>query len=575
MDDQLILGIKGTLSVVELGVLRMRLKDGRDAKAARGELKHRLPPGYTYDAVDRPVKHPDSRIREAVELVFEKFGEFRVGRQLYVWFHDESIEMPVYQFSGGKLTLKWRVPTEQYLTGIIKNPFYAGAYVYGRRPQESMVRDGRVVKRTSKLRSPKDCQVFIPDHHEAYIPWETFEQNVASLAKNAARTRSRDSVTAPRKGVGLLVGLIRCGHCGRRLQVNYWGRHGTTPRYICRGTIGEPSPGCLSFSGGLVERALEQQLLAALSPLGIEASLVARNRLIEGSAGKLRMLEQRVDQLRYEARRAFEQYDEVDPRNRLVATDLERRWNERLVALEAAEVDLEEARRPSNAFGEHTLERLEQLGARFEEAWSSKRCPAELKKKIVQAAIHEVLVRRDGQHLIFVIHWAGGAHTELRVHQPPASSVHKTSSDALRIIEQLAPKYDDATIAGILSIHGLRTGKGNRWNKARVFSARRRHNIHPNCISPQARGLLNVKQAVAHCSVSRHVVHRLIDLGWLRNEQTVDRAPLEIPVADLDSSDVRQVIDRFRRTGRLDAKGGEQNRQAVLFEENQGDVNAR
>ena len=134
MDDQLILGIKGTLSAVELNVLRMRMQQGREAKARRGELKFRLPPGYERDIDDHPVKHPDARIRDAIALVFRRFSELRVGRQLYTWFHDEGIEMPVYQYVGGKLRTQWRVPTEQYLTGIIKNPFYAGAYVYGRRP---------------------------------------------------------------------------------------------------------------------------------------------------------------------------------------------------------------------------------------------------------------------------------------------------------------------------------------------------------------------------------------------------------------------------------------------------------
>ena len=219
MDDQLILGIKGTLSVVELDVLRLRMAQGKEEKARRGELQFRLPPGYARDADGHPIKHPDVRVREAMALVFRKFSELRVGQQLFTWFHDERIEMPVYQFEGGTLRLKWRVPTLQYLTGIIKNPFHAGAYVYGRRQRESVVVDGKLVRRTGKLLPPEECRVFIRDHHEGYITWEQYEDNVACLRENAARTRGKDTMTAPRRGLGLLAGLLRCGHCGRKLHV--------------------------------------------------------------------------------------------------------------------------------------------------------------------------------------------------------------------------------------------------------------------------------------------------------------------------------------------------------------------
>lgn len=577
MDDQLILGIKGTLSVVELDVLRLRMAQGKEAKAQRGELKFRLPPGYVWDADDRPIKHPDARVRDAVDLVFRKFSELRVGWQLYTWFKDEAIEMPVYQFGGGKLRLKWRVPTLQYLTGIIKNPFHAGAYVIGRRPRESVVIDGKLVKRTGKLLPPEECRVFIPDHHEAYITWQQYKDNVACLRENAARTRGRDSMTAPRRGLALLAGLLRCGRCGRKLHVNYCGKRGTNPRYFCRGPELEPGIGCLSFSGATAQKEVEQQVLAAISPLGVEASLMARQNVAESSEGTLTMLERRVEQLHYEAQRAFEQYDEVDPRNRLVAADLERRWNEKLEAAEGAREELRNARLSKSELDEESILRLEHLGTHFEEAWNSAECSIELKKKIIRTVIKEMFVRREDDHLIFVLYWAGGIHTELRILQPAtAKGKHlKTSSDALQVIRELAPKYDDTTIAGVLGLQGLRTGKGNRWNKARVRFARRRYDIQPDFVSAESRGLLNLAKATEYCGVSRHVMIRLLNAGLVRNQQSVPRAPFEIPREDLDSEPVRAVLERFRSTGRLVIDGGVTGAQSKLFTENQEDENER
>ena len=520
IDDQLILGIKGTLSVVELDVLKLRMARGKEAKAKRGELQFRLPPGYARDADGYPIKHPDARVRETVELVFRKFSELRVGQQLFTWFHDERIEMPVHQYEGGKLQLKWRVPTHQYLTGIIKNPFHAGAYVYGRRQRESVVVDGKLVTRMGKVRPPEECRVFIPNHHEGYISWEQYEDNVACLRENAPRSRGRDTMTAPRRGMALLAGLVRCGHCGRKLKVHYRSGKGTAPRYFCRGTEGRAGIGCLSFSGGNAQREVEQQVLAAISPLGVDASLLARQNISESSQDKLTMLERRIEQHRYEAQRAFEQYNEVDPRNRLVAVDLERRWNDKLVAVEEAEEELRNALQSKSELDEEAILRIEHLGAHFEEAWNSAGCSIEVKKKIVRIIINEIFVRRQDDYLIFVIHWAGGIHTELRILQPAAGNGNplKTPSDALAVIRELAPKYDDATIAGILGLQGSRTGKGNRWTAARVRFARRRYDIQPDFASVESRGLLNMNKATEYAGISRHVMLRLISAGLVRNQ---------------------------------------------------------
>jgi hypothetical protein len=575
LDDQLVLGIKGTLSVVELGVLRMRLLRGRDAKAARGDLKFRLPAGYVYDADDHPVKSPDERIREAIALVLRRFREVQNGRQLFLWLHDEGIELPVHQYVGGKLRLVWRVPTLLGVVGILKNPFYAGAYVFGRRQRETVVVDGKMTKRSGKLLPAEQCRVFIPDHHDAYLSWAEYQANLELLRRNAPRRPGGDAVTSARAGAGLLVGLLRCGHCGRKLHVNYWGRSGTAPRYVCKGADRNVGDGCLSFAGTLVEQDLEAQVLTALAPLGIEASLLARDSLCRRDAEKIAVLRGRAEQLRYEAKRAFEQYDEVDPRNRLVAAELERRWNVKLAAAETAEAELSVAQLQAAPLDEQSLTRLEQLGAHFEESWRSPTCSGKLKKQIVRTVITEIVVRRSDDELVFVVHWAGGVHTELRFHRPAPGSHLANSPDAIAIIRILASRYDEGAIAAVLNLNGLTTGRGNRWNRPRVANARRCNEIGPKTTSPEALGLLSLKRAALHCGVSQDTIQKLVAAGLVRNQQTVPRAPHEIAKADLDAEPVQSILRQLRATGRLHLPRGLASRQPDLFTQNQGDADAR
>jgi DNA invertase Pin-like site-specific DNA recombinase len=463
MDDQLMLGIKGTMSKVELGIIKMRMQAGKEASAARGTLRCRLPTGYVYDADGRPVKDPNERTRDVVQLVFRKFEQLQNGHQLFIWFHDERVEMPVYHVVCGRWVVGWRIPTMQQLVGMIKNPFYTGAYVYGRRPLRPVMIDGKVVKRPSSLLAPEQCRVFIADHHEAYISQQQYQENVQMLARNRPRTGQDEAITAARSGAGLLVGLLRCGHCGRKLAVAYIGKNGTTPRYLCRGAYWDAGDGCLSFAGTLVEKALQQQVLASISPMGIEASVLATQNVCDAAEAKLSVLRKRAEQLRYEASRAFDQYDASDPKNRLVNAELERRWNDKLVAAEQAEKQLLGAESQNVPLDAKTISRLTYLGKHFEQAWTSSNCSAEAKKRIIRTVIEEITVRRDERELVFIVRWAGGVHAELRFERPAAGSRFKTSIDAMGIIRKMAPRYDDETIAGVLGLNGMRTGRGNKY----------------------------------------------------------------------------------------------------------------
>ena len=259
LDDQLVLGIKGTLSVVELKVLRQRMQAGQESKARRGELFKRLPVGYHRDLMGKVVLHPDQRICEAIRLVFMKFRERWSIRQTFQWFRDHDIELPANPIRGTKLI--WKVPTQSLVRDILINPFYAGAYVWGRRPVTTLLLGGRLQKRQSAMRRAEECRVFIPNHHEGYIDWATYEENQRMTRRNSVNWQGDECMTAIRAGQGLLVGLLRCGHCGRKLHVRYWGGRGTHARYLCKGDYDDGGAYCLGFGGASVDRRLGLELL--------------------------------------------------------------------------------------------------------------------------------------------------------------------------------------------------------------------------------------------------------------------------------------------------------------------------
>ncbi len=328
LDDQLILGIKGTLSVVELKVLRQRLQAGQESKARRGELFKRLPVGYARDAMGKVDFHPDRRVYEAIQLVFVKFRERWSVRQTFQWFRDHDVELPANPIQGKRLV--WKIPSQSLVRDILCNPFYAGAYVWGRRPVATLLVEGKLEKRQGAMRRAEECRVFIRDHHVGYIDWATYEENQRMTRRNSVNWQSDESMAAIRAGQGLLVGLLRCGHCGRKLHVRYWGGTGTNARYLCKGDYDDGGQYCIGFGGALVDRRLSDELLKVISRFGVEASLRAIEELSAGDAAQRAALSSKREQLEYEVKKAFEQYDAVDARNRLAAAELERRWNERL-----------------------------------------------------------------------------------------------------------------------------------------------------------------------------------------------------------------------------------------------------
>jgi transposase-like protein len=347
-------------------------------------------------------------------------------------------------------------------------------------------------------------------------------------------------MAAIRAGQGLLVGLLRCGHCGRKLHVRYWGGRGTHARYLCKGDYDDGGQYCIGFGGSSVDRCVGQELLKAIAPLGVEASLRALEELSAGGTAQRAALSRKLEQLVYEARKAFEQYDAVDARNRLAASELERRWNGKLEEIEAVKQRLSSLETERYSLSPEEEIRIRSMGDHFAGVWQSSHCPPTLKKMIFRTAIEEIIVRME----------------------------------ALEIIRRMAVRYGDDQIASVLNRRGYSTGKGKRWNQTRVATARRNHSI-----AGQKRALLDpervsLSEAARICGVSHHTIQRMVEAGLLKREQVTPRAPWEIRRRDLDAEPIHSIVKRLRRTGKLILQGGCAEDQLALFTENQGDDNA-
>jgi DNA invertase Pin-like site-specific DNA recombinase len=572
LDDQLLLGIKGTLSVVELKVLRQRLLAGTYHKASRGELYRMIAPGYALDAMGALVKDPNQRVQQAIALMFSTFRTTGSIRQTTKWFHEQGVELPVNERLGRAPKIVFQLPTYAFVHSVLHNPIYAGAYVYGRRPREVRVIDGALRKRHRSPVPPQEARVFLRDHHEGYIGWTTYEENQRTMFDNGRGTEHDETVGAVRAGQGLLAGLLRCARCGRKLHVRYWGKSGTAARYICKGDYLAGGSYCLAFGSAHVDKRMAQEVLRVLSLLGMDVSIEAIRQIEEQHVERRALLGKQLEEAEYAAARAFEQYDRVDARNRLVAADLEARWNEKLRDLEGvrrAMVDIDDARR---SLTHEERAELRSLGVHFDDVWRSPSTTPELKKTIVRAVIEEVVANEEpAGTLRFVIHWRGGAHTQFEMPKPMQGKESRTADDDLVIIRRMAGRYGDGQIANVLNRLGCKTGKGRRWSQTSVASARKGHGISGQARAKLDPDVLTLNRAAEHAGISDTTIRKLVEAGMLRCEQVAPHAPWEIRRVDLDAAPVRAILEHLRRTGKLRIEGGAAGGQQHLFSDKRGE----
>jgi DNA invertase Pin-like site-specific DNA recombinase len=383
LNDRLLLGLKGTMSEFEISLLRQRAMEARRQKVGRGLVLTQVPVGYVRTEDEGIEKTPDRQVQEAIADIFRKFRELGSVRQVLLWYRDEKLLIPALSRESGYRKMVWIEPIYPRVFGILKNPTYAGFFVWGRNHTRTSIVDGRARKTRGHARPLEQWEVTIPNHHEGYITWEEFKRNQQQIRANAGwNARMGSGNGAVRNGPALLAGLLRCGRCGRALQVAYarGKQHGLLPRYWCAGDRGQQMVrSCITFAGTRVDQLVAIEVLEALRPLGVQAALDALDHSQNQTDEKRRSLELALQKARYEASRIERQYQATEPENRLVAAELEKRWNNALTHVTEMERRLEEAGALASQLTAEQRQQLLTLGDDLEQLWDHPRSPVTLR----------------------------------------------------------------------------------------------------------------------------------------------------------------------------------------------------
>jgi DNA invertase Pin-like site-specific DNA recombinase len=545
INDRLLLGLKGTMSEFELSLFRQRAREAFVQKVRRGCVMWEVPVGFVRTPDDRVEKSPDRQIQAAIQSVFQKFRELGSARQTLLYLRDEQIRMPEVVRGTAGHEVVWRLPTQSRIHQILRNPSYAGAFAYGRTGITTTVADGRS-RTTRRRKSPEAWTVFLPDHHDGYITWDEYRHTQRRLEANVSRREAPESGAA-RRGAALLSGLLRCGRCGRRLFVAYSGTGGRVPRYACRGgRVDRGAAACLTLGSLRLDRAVVDLVLDAVQPAGIDAALTARREALHDDATKRQAVALALEKARYEARRAQRQFDAVDPENRLVAGELEQRWNQALAQVTDIEARLQTLRETHEPLSDAQHARLLELGADLRLLWHHADASVELKKRILRTVLEDIVVTTSAdapQHLLHV-HWKGGVHTELRVARTGTGQHGRVTEDnAVDLIAELSKICNDQMIAMVLNRLGYRTGHGHTWRAHAVANVRYGRRL-PNYRHDGT--WLALEAAARELGVSNTVIKNLIADGVLPATQVVPYAPWVIERVDLQRPLVQARIHAVR-----------------------------
>jgi DNA invertase Pin-like site-specific DNA recombinase len=437
-NDRLLLGLKGTMSEAELHVLKQRMLEGKRAKARRGELALRLPMGYVRHPSGEVMKDPDEQARAVIETVFEQFERRGTLNAVLRYLVEHDLRLP-YRLPGGvrKGEIDWRRPARMTLSNLLRNPTYAGAYVYGRRPVDPRRKlPGRPA--SGRTTAPAEhWEVLLKDRFPAYITWAQYERNLDQLQSNTAQGGG-----VVRKGPSLLSGLLICGRCGLRMATQY-NNNCRGLRYTCsRMAVDYGEPLCQSLAGEVLDEEVRRLVFAALQPAALDISLQVAEDLEGERARQRQQWEQRLQRARYEAQRAERQYQAVEPENRLVARTLEQHWEAALEAQAALQHDYERflAEQPSPVSAEER-DQIRRLAADIPALWHAPTTTDADRQAIVRQLIERVIVTvlDDSERVNVEVHWAGGHRTRARIIRPVAR------------LQQLT--YYPQLLARVMSLH--------------------------------------------------------------------------------------------------------------------------
>jgi DNA invertase Pin-like site-specific DNA recombinase len=545
-NDGLLLGLKGTMAQAELHFLRARLLGGKLNKAKKGELRFPLPVGFCYDEESRIILDPDVEVRGAVALVFRLFRETGTAFAVMQRFAESGLRFPKRSYGGawdGKII--WGRLMHGRVLGILKNPSYAGRYVFGRYQYRREINSAGEIQKRMHAVAMTDWRVSLQEHHEGYISWEEFLTNQERLQKN--RTNGEEMLLSgpAREGLALLQGLLICGHCGRTLTVRYTGNGGIYPCYQCNWLRREglAHQDCLSFRCGLLDAAIAEQVLETLQPAELELALAALQELESRDQTILRQWQMRLERAEYEAALAERRYQEVDPSQRLVAATLERRWNAALLQLEelkkqAAEFQRQKAR---VATPEQKAKVLA-LARDLPRLWHAPTTQAKDRKRMLRLLIKDITVEKPNQKQLAVhIRWQGGACSDLCVQIPP-NRADRVRYPAVLVdrVRDLAQSLSNAEIAEHLNREGHVSALGKPFTGSMIQWIRYRYQIPKVTLARPEE--LTVEQVAKRFEVSPNVVYYWIDRTVIQARRLNAGAPYWITLDQAGEQKLREWV---------------------------------
>jgi DNA invertase Pin-like site-specific DNA recombinase len=542
VNDRLLLGLKGTMSEYELNLLRQRGLAARDSKAQRGELRFALPPGYCWNELGEIEMDPDERVTDTIRLMFRKFRELGSARQLFLWVRQSGIHIPVVRQNARLQKIAWQAPAYHNLVEMMQSPIYAGAYVFGRKTSRTRLVDGRAKKTQGHRKPMNSWNVLLRDHHIGYISWEEYEENLRMLAENAYMQK-RASRKAARGGKALLTGLARCGRCGRIMHVFYGMRSGHAHRYQCRGDDAHVGAGlCIGIGGVRIDHVIAAHIMEAVSPLAVDAAIHAAEQVIQADNDVRQAVQRELEEARYEASLAARRYEVVDPAKRLVARELESRWNaalERVAQLEQrlARMDADAVSRP-----EIDREGLIALAHDLPAIWNAPGATMRTKQRLTRILIQEVVIDLDdaAHEAVVTVHWTGGRHTEIRVARTRTGRYPDDRHPSpVEVIRKLGGQWPDRDLAVTMNRMRCKTGDGESWTTVRVRALRERLGIDgfdPTIPRPKT---ISVDETARRLRICVGSVLRLIRSGILPANQLMPSAPWQVPVEALSSETVK------------------------------------
>ncbi len=552
--DRLLLGLHGVMNEAELHVLKQRMNQGKLNKAKRGELFGLPPIGYVRGPAGEWALDPDEQVQAVVRLIFDQFDREATAYGLLRHLVRQGIRLPV-RVGGGpnKGQLEWRPPSRATLLNLLRHPGYAGAYRYGHRPTDPRKkRPGRPATGRT-VRRPEECLVLLRDRVPAYIAWDRFEANQARLTANRSLPTTAG---APRGGSALLAGLVRCGRCGRRMTVRYAGsKH--RPSYACTRAAAEyADPVCQILSNAIaVDEWVAAQVLAAVAPAALEASLAAVAGVERQRAEWTRQWQLKRERAAFEVDRACRQYQACEPENRLVARELERRWEDALKAQRQLEDEYERWRRTAPvALSDRSSAAIRALASDLPAVWSAATTTPAHRRRIVRMLVERVAVTVDRatDRVDVTVRWAGGGEQSHRLIRPVTRYCQRSDYPRLvtRLRELSAARVRVAAIAEQLNADGFRPPKRtDRFTKGivqRLMAALGLSREPPGSDAGLSANEYRPAGLAQRLGIGRDTIRRWIRVGWVHVRR--DENGHHVVWADADELRRLRALHRVPRT---------------------------